>query len=550
MSSAHFLTKNRHGSRYFFRGVLPTDLRPYFDERREFRIALGTSDRREARYKALTIWLLLQTEFAHIREKVVADPDIIKSFQIKLLIEKTKRSILAGEITTLRQEKDWAEAGERAERKRAQKAHADAIAALAANRHPTTSPSPVTSISFTEVAREHLAKYARHGGRGKPPAASTLTKKKEKVAFWQGYLGDRPINEIDGGEIGAIEEWIYELPANSNKLYDHPSEAVKAAIEGHIHKTICSGKTAVDYLRTLGAIFKLAKQRGYISHNPAEQLLDVKQHREDATHKRPFTNEELLKIFPDSYGADFQLQGIRDPEQMSARFWVPLLSLFSGARLEELCQLRVDDIAEASSVHYYRLTSDGEAHDGAAKRLKNQNSNRLVPIHPRLIEVGFLDFVAEREKKGGKTAGLFELQRNKGGRLGKNLSSWFSRHERRSKSDGSAYYVGGYIQRRGVVSKGMEGGKAWALSFHTFRHTVINRLLMTKHPTTGEEFTESQIDQLTGHAKTKSGVNLYTDDGKKLRQLSAAAITAAMAVDFDFLPLDQIRWEGFRTSYL
>src|SRR5690606_29964205 len=140
--------------------------------------------------------------------------------------------------------------------------------------------------------------------RGKPPAPSTLIKRQEKVAFWTGYLESTAIHAITRSDIGKFESWIYDLPANSSKLYESPAKAVEAAIQGHKHKVVSAGKTAVDYLQTLGHIFKLAKQRGYISDNPAEHLLEVSYHRQGATGKPPFSKSDLLKIFPADYGAD------------------------------------------------------------------------------------------------------------------------------------------------------------------------------------------------------------------------------------------------------
>jgi len=43
----------------------------------------------------------------------------------------------------------------------------------------------------------------------------------------------------------------------------------------------------------------------------------------------------------------------------------------------------------------------------AGRRLKTKTSERVVPVHPELIELGFLDFVAARRKADGEQAWLF-----------------------------------------------------------------------------------------------------------------------------------------------
>lgn len=551
MPKPQFLVRNRHNSRYYFRGHIPIDLRPHFGGKAEFRVSLGTSDKAAAKRKALKIWVELQATFDHIREAILTDNSATQRLQGQLLIEKAKAALARGENKSLRQQLQWAEADAKRGEKRASQVARDAVTALAGGQ-ATCSESAVTPTPFGQVAREYMNQYKRVGGKGKPPAPSTLGKKQEKVDFWIGLYGERQIHEFSKADIGKVLDFIYDLPANSSKLYESPAKAVEAALNGHEHKSLNAGKTVVDYLHSLADIFKFSCGKGYIETNPATHLYEVKQHTETATIKPPFSNDDLLKIFPANYGDGFQRNRNPDPVKMTARFWLPLLSLFSGARLEELCQLRVDDVATCSesNVPFYRITNEGEAHDGQAKRTKNKNSVRLIPIHPRLIEIGFLDFVEERRACNGDSAGLFALKRGEGERMGKGVSHWFSRQEKRTSKDGGVYYIGGYMESKGVQKTGEVGSKPWSKSFHTLRHTLINHLRNQKHPTTGEEFTEEQIDQLTGHKKSQSGVNLYTQDGLKVMKLRKAAITAAMAVDYDFLPLDRIRWENFKSEYL
>lgn len=74
--------------------------------------------------------------------------------------------------------------------------------------------------------------------------------------------------------------------------------------------------------------------------------------------------------------------------EKGARRWVPWLLAFTGARLEEVCQSLVRDIRESKDVWYLDINSDHET-----KSLKNAGSVRKVPLHPALIEEGFLDYV-------------------------------------------------------------------------------------------------------------------------------------------------------------
>ena len=75
MPKAQFLTRNRHNSVYLFRGNIPRDLRPYFGGRKEFRVSLGTTDRKISRRKAMSMWVQLQDHFDRIRDDNLSDKE-------------------------------------------------------------------------------------------------------------------------------------------------------------------------------------------------------------------------------------------------------------------------------------------------------------------------------------------------------------------------------------------------------------------------------------------------------------------------------------------
>lgn len=71
--------------------------------------------------------------------------------------------------------------------------------------------------------------------------------------------------------------------------------------------------------------------------------------------------------------------------------WIPWLCASSGARVGEVGKLKSDDIYMHEGVPVMRLV------DTVIGRQKNKNSQRIIPIHPRLIEDGFLEFAAGKK---------------------------------------------------------------------------------------------------------------------------------------------------------
>ena len=174
-------------------------------------------------------------------------------------------------------------------------------------------------------------------------------------------------------------------------------------------KTIKDGKLA-----PMRAILQWGAKNRKIASNPAERVtIESKQKRSEA--KRSFTDEEAAIILRAAALST-------DP----VKRWVPTLCAYSGARLSEVCQLRTQDIRLIEGVWCM-------AFDPEAGSLKTESSERAVPLHPVVLDSGFLEFVA--------TAGggpLFKsLPLDKFGRRGGNgtkvLGRWVRRWASRTR---------------------------------------------------------------------------------------------------------------------
>jgi len=66
MAHGHFLVRNRHHNRWYGRVIIPQRLRPLFHQRRELRLSLNTTDKRQAKRLSLAFWLQCQTGFERL----------------------------------------------------------------------------------------------------------------------------------------------------------------------------------------------------------------------------------------------------------------------------------------------------------------------------------------------------------------------------------------------------------------------------------------------------------------------------------------------------
>jgi integrase len=104
------------------------------------------------------------------------------------------------------------------------------------------------------------------------------------------------------------------------------------------------------------------------------------------------------------------------------RRWVPWIAAFSGARLEEICGANVADVYQFGGVWCLDIRLDNRGQKGS---LKNLASERKVPLHPAVIEEGFLQYVAKLPKHSPLFPNLTpDVYGKRGGSGSKRLCRW------------------------------------------------------------------------------------------------------------------------------
>lgn len=192
--------------------------------------------------------------------------------------------------------------------------------------------------------------------------------------------------------IGIFKDWASEHFNNKDFTVTSVNRRIIALYIDFLRKKEVNDNTiAKNYLIPLNGFFDFAKSIGEYPDVEApsrkHNLIDGKTKNEKPRH--PFELEELRTIFdPKNLPRDGH------PEQ----FWLPLLGLFTGGRISEICQIHRIDIGIRDGLQTLSITDEGEGD----KRLKSEASKRIIPIHPVLIEIGFLDFVDDMKQFGGQ----------------------------------------------------------------------------------------------------------------------------------------------------
>jgi integrase len=240
------------------------------------------------------------------------------------------------------------------------------------------------------------------------------------------------------------------------KEYKDISDFSPDDLDGKHDKTL-DVTTRREYLNFAKCIFTYAEENEYIKKNPVISGIIPPKKKNARGHKLAFDDpEDLAKIF----NTDVFLEWSKD---IASRFWLPLLALYTGCRLEEIASLYCEDVFEHGEL---RCIDINDNHD---RKVKNQNAIRTVPLHPILVvELKFPQYV-ERVRAEGHPRVFPEL-RMVNEKYGHEFSKRF----------------GYYLRKKvGITNK--------KKTFHSFRHNVSDHLYK-------KLVMESLVEELTGRA--------------------------------------------------
>jgi integrase len=321
--------------------------------------------------------------------------------------------------------------------------------------------------------------------------------------------GNLDVVKINRKDVREFRDAAQLVPKHrAGKLKDAPLPELVSWTRSHPGTVCIVAATINKWLSCLGAVLNWARKNGLIPDDVAwSDPVAGMRLPEARSQRQPWHPEELSLLF----GSPIYLRGER-PEggKGEAAYWLPLLALFSGARLNELAPMRAEDIKHdtASDVHFMTVIEDDEA----GRSVKTETSLRAVPIHLELKRIGFQKFVDHRRQTDGPQARLFPLiQPNSKGNYGAGFSQWFGRHKR---------------------SLGIENESS---VFHSFRHGFKDALRAAG-------VNEDVNDALTGHSGGNAVARSY---GWKdmVRRFGFPTLNAAVEkVQYPGLDLSQLRW--------
>jgi integrase len=336
-----------------------------------------------------------------------------------------------------------------------------------------SSPSPL----FSKVIQEFYERMKINKRRTKTIGAS-------KDAFNQliEIIGDKPIGDYTNADARDYRSTLSKLPKNRNKMVEYRDKTLNEILSMDVPmKDRISQQTEKLINSKISGFFNycLDEYPDFVGKNVFRKHYLQSSSVKLKDKKESFTDEDLHLIFnPKTYlPAIFEnpLSKIKYPY-----FFIPILSVFTGCRLEELCMMRVKDIVKINGVWVYHIREEGE-YGNEETKVKNPYSERTIPLHPVLIDIlGFIKYVKMIEKIGHNRV-FHELTKIGSGRFQQNVGKFFNDR---------------YLKKIGLK----DGVRK--VSFHSFRHSVETHL-------TNQNVNPRFIDYLQGHSSKDTGANIY-----------------------------------------
>lgn len=238
---------------------------------------------------------------------------------------------------------------------------------------------------------------------------------------YEAFKAERKFNERQLMEFNKPINDLIELVGDLPVTRVTPSH-ISSFKEGLVKQGLAAA-TVNGRLSTLRGLFGFAKGNAKITGvNPADEIKNIKKTKENSTDRVNWTPAELQRLLSGPVHAD-----LKRPTggQKEASFWLPLFGLLMGGRLQDFTQLLMEDVGVTdTNIPFIDINKKH------GKRLKNDSGPRILPLHHKLEEWGFMTYIAQRRKEGAADQDpVFPGVKMYRDQAAKNWGQWFSRYK-------------------------------------------------------------------------------------------------------------------------
>ena len=306
------------------------------------------------------------------------------------------------------------------------------------------SPLPMLSTVIDDYTRDY-------------PAIPMLAKHKTNLPVFLKIIGNKPVSQIRQADIKSFFTLLCKLPPYFENECEKQGMSYRQLAEQK-HVSTIGESTFKGYRASVGLFLKDAADtfgdQGFPQGLSVDGYKYTGNGKKRQNAQRAFSHNELKRL----YEGDEYRSYAANPEK-ACHYWLPLVGLYTGARVNEVCQLnpQSDIRQDEDGIWYFVITEDevdGKGHADVDKSVKMETT-RQVPIHHKLLELGFIDYF-NRVKATGERM-LFPEWSPLRGRAAGMAERWF-------RDFLKVVNLHGAMNKKGRALRG----------YHAFRHTLLS----------------------------------------------------------------------------
>lgn len=306
---------------------------------------------------------------------------------------------------------------------------------------------------------------------GNDPRAQTALEYEAALDDFIEFADDPAVAAIDADLLYDYRDAAASLPASMPRV-DRTLPFTARVAKHASSEPKASAATLKKRIGAIQALLTYAHQQRWIGNNVGRGV-QIVGYTKAQRNRRSFQDHELAALFSaplftDPASWDEGKAHVLD----ETLFWTFMIGLTSGARLEEVGQVAIADVKQDGDIVYLDI-DDQTLPEGEGKHVKTLESKRMVPLHDRLIRLGFLQY-RDAMASAGHTDLFPALEANSIGKRTKELS------------------------RRANRLIDQQVGSDSRLVFHSLRHTF-------KAKGNDAGLSDRTLDQLCGHAPISTG---------------------------------------------
>jgi len=326
-----------------------------------------------------------------------------------------------------------------------------------ATRVPVSMPTVATQAPTSPLLSKAFDTFNDAEGTRKKWRIQTRDDHRLVQRVLMDFLGDKPVSDVTKADLLGWIKMARMIPMKRGAEFKGMTiPAIVKATLNQDRPRIADKTINARYISCTKAFFNYAEKVDWVVKSPAAALDPIKLKK--TTNDAALTPDELAAVFAG-------LKEAATSADCEGYYWISVLALHSGARLDEIAGLQLTDIRETEGVTCLHIDESG------GRDLKNDHGIRIVPVHSRVLQLGLMEYIAAQA--GPRL--VSNLKRSSLGKYGGPVSAFFNQ----------------YLNDIGVKKKQRHK------NFHSLRHTWATAARRAGIP-------DADADELGGWSKSGS----------------------------------------------